>query len=504
MLAFLTLVSRLSGLLLAAMWLIGKLMKPDPIGKVVGRVAWVMPTLVFVALLMPNIWFTFALLLVLLPVVARDKADAAALYVVALVALPTLSVFLQAGSTGLLAIDNYKILSLGLLIAALIKPGPRGRISWMGAVPVLLMVVLDSIALGRGQNATSMLREVSQSLLHWLLPFVAISLAVSRMEDVRRVVIAFIASAGALCVVAAYQAKTFWPIYESIVSHYGIELTISQGSKIRGGLMRAGASFEESTSFAWYLAIVLMLTIQSREQFRSRVHFFAVLALIGLGLLLTQARGPWLGAAIGLVLLDVYNRRFARAAIKVLAAGACYIAAIGFADRFGMFSDVLSRTGSAQTTIDYRAQLLTRGLHEIRANPILGYDLATVQAHLADLRQGEGIIDFVNTYVYYGLLTGVPGAALFGLTFLWAGWAASRQPRERGRAVNRTAPVLFALSGMTLVTAATSGFSGNMTTFFAILIALGVARPGRAGIRRAVASQPLVARSASPAPMAVG
>lgn len=472
-----TLLVRLSGLLIAGMWAVATLVRRDPIWSVIPRVAWVMPTLFVVALVIPNVWVFFALLLFFLPVVVRTKADAAALYVVALVALPPISIFAKLGTIGLLSVDNYRVLSLGLLMAALLKPGPRGKISWVAGMPVLILFVLDSIALGRGQNATSIGREVLSAFFHWVLPFMAVSLAVTRLEDVKRVALAFIASAASLCVVAAYQAKVHWPMYELLIPHFGLDVTISQGSKLRGGLMRAGGSFAESTSFGWYLAIALFLTIQSRERFASRTRFYAFIALIGLGLLLTQARGPWLGVAIGLVLLDCYHGRLSRAALKAGAAAMAYIVAVRVASSLGMFSEVVGGHGGAQATVDYRSQLLDRGLAEIRANPLWGYDQQTIQLRLADLRQGEGIIDFVNAYIFYGLSTGIVGACAFAIGFMWSAWVAARQRRNRGDATNIAAAALFATSGMTFVTAATSGFGGSAGTFFVILIALGAARP---------------------------
>lgn len=490
-----TLLVRLSGLLIAGMWGVATLVRRDPIWSVIPRVAWVMPTLFVVAILIPNVWLFFALLLLFLPVFARTKADAAAFYVVALVALPPITVYPKLVSIGLFPVDNYRVLSLGLLIAALLKPGPRGKISWVGSVPVLILFVLDSIAFGRGQNATSIMREIVSAFFHWVLPFMAVSLAVTRLEDVKRVVLAFIAAAGSLCVVAVYQAKVHWPMYEVLIPHFGLDLTISQGSKLRGGLMRASASFGESTSFGWYLAIALFLTIQSRERFVNRMRFYAFIALIGLGLLFTQARGPWLGVAIGLVLLDCFHGRLSRAALKAGAAAATYFIAVSVANSLGMFSEVLGGRGGAKATIDYRTQLLDRGLTEIRASPFWGYDQQTIQLHLADLRQGEGIIDFVNAYIFYGLSTGIIGVCAFAFGFMWSAWAAVRDRRNRGDASNIAAAAMFATSGMTLVTAGTSGFGGMAGTFFIILLALGAARPrlaaGRPLPRPAVVTEPV-------------
>ena len=68
---------------------------------------------------------------------------------------------------------------------------------------------------------------------------------------------------------------------------------------------------------------------------------------------------------------------------------------------------------SVDGSVDYRAQLWQRGLEEFRERPLLGDSYRDVVARMPDLIQGEGMVDFVNSYLYFALLVGLLGLVMF-------------------------------------------------------------------------------------------
>ncbi len=68
------------------------------------------------------------------------------------------------------------------------------------------------------------------------------------------------------------------------------------------------------------------------------------------------------------------------------------------------------------SNIDYRGRLWTRGWEIVRDNPLFGDQYAL--ARMQDLRQGQGIVDFVNGYLAELLATGFVGLTLFLLVVL--------------------------------------------------------------------------------------
>ena len=64
-----------------------------------------------------------------------------------------------------------------------------------------------------------------------------------------------------------------------------------------------------------------------------------------------------------------------------------------------------------RASVDYRQQLAERSWELIQSHPFLGDPL--VKTKMEDLRQGEGIIDFVNTYAEVTLFYGSIGLVVF-------------------------------------------------------------------------------------------
>ncbi len=139
------------------------------------------------------------------------------------------------------------------------------------------------------------------------------------------------------------------------------------------------------------------------------------------GLFAAFSRGPWLGA------VTIYFTFFAAGprAVSRLAKGT--LVALGVAllimvsplgDRI---LDVLPVMGNtADANIVYRHRLADRGWEIVLAHPFFGDQFPWPE--MEDLRQGEGIIDIVNTYLGVALNYGLVGLFCF-LSFILLGMA---------------------------------------------------------------------------------
>src|SRR6185295_4927185 len=158
-------------------------------------------------------------------------------------------------------------------------------------------------------------------------------------------------------------------------------------------------------------------------------------AWLWLGMLAAYSRVPWLVAAIAF---------FAFVALQP--AGVVRFVKYGFLAVVGAGGVLLSPWGSRVIeslpfvggtldieTVDYRKRLAEVSWQLIQQNPLLGNPFVLTQ--MEELRQGQGIIDLVNSYASIALLYGLPGLALFVGVFLGALWAAGRM-LQRWRAVD--------------------------------------------------------------------
>lgn len=443
------------------------------------RAIWVMPGLLAVALITPFLPLFLFMLVLLLPVISRTRGEAAGLFIIASAGLPDLPFTLTAGGATLFTIGNFHALGFSLLAASYICRG-GGRVRWgWRDLPMAIFVVLNIIAVVRGLNPTSVLRETIVVLMTFVVPYVALRRSVTNIADARFMMMAICFAAGVQSILAVYEMRAMWPVYNSLPEHFGIPENFSRALKIRGGLMRTHGAFPESTSFGWFLAIAFTLTIAVRRNFASRGYWAIALGIIALGLFASGARVGWLALGIGFVAIDYFRRRYG-VMMRSLA-----IAAVGYAGLYvvaittGLFGGIVGLTDDGGGTLEYRKLLFSRGMEEFYRYPLTGRSSTDVQFALSDLRQGEGIVDFVNSYIYYALTTGIFGVIAFLAMFLIALRAALsarvRPPLPDDAPAMQLAAAAFAVSAFSLVTAFTSGFGGSISLFYFALLA-GVAQ----------------------------
>ncbi|MGH7106289.1 MAG: O-antigen ligase family protein, partial [Acetobacteraceae bacterium] len=134
---------------------------------------------------------------------------------------------------------------------------------------------------------------------------------------------------------------------------------------------------------------------------------------LALGLLFAYSRGPWAGAVMILLTYVFLSRTGKSGLLKMLIVSAV-VGAIVLASPLGTrIVSVLPYVGKAQSlnNVDYRERLAERSMQIIQAHPLFGDQNA--YSKMEDLRQGEGIIDFVDTYAYVAVFYGLAGLFCF-------------------------------------------------------------------------------------------
>jgi len=421
-----------------------------------------------------NVWVAYLALMLALPVMAKSRGEAAALYCILTVSLPLLYIKLTAGSLYLFTISKYSFCSLGLMIAYFTKaPGQPLRLARFD-VPVLLIVVLE-FAHARDEGLTSTLRGYEPILIEILLPYFFLSRSMATEQDVRRFTLTFALTGFVMAVVAIVEVRMHWLIYAQIDGMLGVHRAVNIYGKLRAGMIRAPASFADSTSLGTYLAMATMAVLTLRNSFASSVKWYLALAVIVLGILAANTRGAIVAVGIGIIAQDFYNRRYGALAAKAGAAGCVYLFAHVAAQFSPFFAALLGKSADTQDTADYRIQLLHRGLEEIHKHPMLGTNLATAMNNLEDLRQGEGIIDLVNGYISYGLTLGylgILGLVMVFVSLTLAMLGARRKLRANPEMV-RIGAFIFSVALFSIVNSFFTSFGGSGSTPFYEICALG-------------------------------
>jgi len=418
------------------------------------------------------IWIPFAALMLCIPLLAKNRGDAAALFVVAALSLPDLYFKFQVGSFYVAAIDKYMFASFGLLIASVRfrREAIAGR---RFDIPFLIVLVLE-LTQARDPQFTTQLRLMAPVLLTIALPYFLISRSLNSAEELRRFLLAIALTGFVMAIVATAEARLHTLFYQQITSNLPVSAS-NLYQKMRGGVVRAPTSFPESTSLANYLAAAGIAIIALRSSFASKTKRSIAFAVLLVGLVAPNSRGAFIGIALGLLAFDFYRNRWGPFFTKVGVAVGVYVVALMAAPFSPYIAEMVGKGADSHGSTQYRVQFMTRGLEEIRKHPYLGTTMKQALDNLEDLRTGEHIIDLVNGYITYGLTLGYTG--IIGLVLVFATLSGSMLAIRRKLAVNAMvsdiAAFSFSVSCFMSVVAFFTTFGGEKSSFFFWSAAIG-------------------------------
>ena len=369
-----------------------------------------------IAWALPDIRLLHAVMCMWVPLVAGRFNLVVPVYLFSLLLLPGLDTTASMGSLKLFDFGVHDGLAVGASVAVFLnRAKARPRPQWdLAALAVILLI---GVAISRETSVSNFLRTSVNVVLDLGLPYYILSRGVRSIDDLRTAILWLGCGAVTLSALLIYEAWKSWPVYNELYSNYGLSTLLLV--KSRGGFMRSGGPFVESTSAAMVLAICILALWLSRDYFRSSRHHLLLFAIALVGLSAPQSRGAWVGLCLALGCADVCRARYVQLAGKTMLIGVTGAILLSAAQLSPHLSETMGLSGDSSETSDYRRLLFDRGLQEFWHRPILGYASPEIHNRLHDLRQGEGIIDFVNTYIWIMLLSGVVGLTIFAGAFMF-------------------------------------------------------------------------------------
>ncbi len=254
----------------------------------------------------------------------------------------------------------------------------------------------------------------------------------------------FCLACAVMALIAMFENMRHWLLYVEVAGNWGVQLNsftwLTRGSELRGQ-----ASAGHSLSLGYLLAVGFGFWLYLKSHVKSRIGRIGGTLLLWGGSFAAFSRGGWLGA------VTTYFTFFAAGprAISRVVKGALLALSVGLlimvspiGDRILDVLPVMGKT--ADFNIIYRQRLAARGWEIVLAHPFFGDQFPW--AEMEDLRQGEGIIDIVNTYLGVALNYGLVGLFCF-LSFILLGMTAVY---SRTRALAHSDPDL-ALFGTSLI-----------------------------------------------------
>lgn len=432
-------------------------------------------TLPACAFLMPKLILLHGVMLLLVPLLARGSAGRVApIYVMALMLLPAMPAYVATGGLFGWQHDLHNTLGIGALFALLTSTGrARGRLAH--DLPFLCLFILFLWVGARNTTFTNYLRELGQITLAYCIPYFVVSRSVRSQEDIRLIMLGLIWGAIVISAILLLEVSRSWPLYRWLVVHYGFELSAAESIKMRAGMLRASGPFLESTSAAFYLVFCFVAAVLSRDKFKSQLHYLLCVGFLLAGLFAPQSRGAWLGVFMGFLLIELFRKRYAKLGRNVALLAAALVLFAGAAAVNERISRLAGLSGAVES-VDYREKLWERGKDEVWKHPLAGRPQSELRSTMRDLVQGEHIVDFVNTYLFFALVAGLPGGLVFAGSLAGAAYSVVRVRKRLGP----TPALTFVFLGLMLPLAmlAFTSFGGRsaMVTFAIMGIAAALQR----------------------------
>lgn len=379
------------------------------------------------AFLSPNFWLFTLVAYPLLLWAGRKDPNPVALYLLLLHVIPPIPIGIPiVGIHALFEMDNYRLLSFSVLIPTALRlrrtTSASGR-SKLDIMDMLLLgwgVVLVVQFIPPDLPGHVVLQDSFTNLLRraflFFVDVYVLYFVVSRSCLDRRAILdalsAFCLSCAIMSSVAIFEFARNWLIYADVATRWSGDPAFAFYLH-RGDSLRAQATAGHSLVLGYLIAIAFGFWLYLKSYVSSGRSRFAMSILFWLGLLATYSRGPWIGAIAIYLIFVAFGPRALPGLLRSVVMAALVVGAIFLSPLGDRIISVMPFMGGAVDigSITYRQRLAEKSWELIQQSPLFGDQLAYLK--MEDLRQGQGIIDLVNSYAEVALFHGFVGLALF-------------------------------------------------------------------------------------------
>jgi len=381
------------------------------------RNAWISLTLI--AFISHSFWiYSIIAIAIIFIAKARDKNPLALFFILLFAIPPAQSQIPGFGLINyLVELDHIRLLSLTILLPAFFALRQNSETEYFGKLwpdrfllAYCFVVILVNL---RDTTFTDTLRQTFYIAIDVFLPYFVASRGIKNITIMKDSLMAFLIATLLLAIIGAFEFSRGWLLYRGLIN--AMEFKWSYGGYLgRTGSVRASATTGQAIALGYVMAIGLGIFFYLHRSIENRFKRSMIAILLGIGLLAPLSRGPWVGfAAISLVFIITGKSAVRRLATIGLA---CIVALplIAFIPGGEKILNLLPFTGSVESeNITYREQLINNSLIVIERNPWFGSIDFLKTPEMQALRQGQGIVDIVNSYIGIALQYGLVGLSLF-------------------------------------------------------------------------------------------
>ena len=284
------------------------------------------------------------------------------------------------------------------------------------AAYLVLTVILDLL---RGPSVTDTLRQVFYIFVDIFLPYFVISRSLKNMQVFRDAILSLVLAMIVIALIAAVEFYKHWLLYVPLIR--ALDLQGMGGYLGRDGMLRAVGPAGQAIALGYLMTVGLGLYLFVQRYIQHNLIRRSGIVLLIIGLIVSLSSGPWVGAAVLLLVFIATGRNLARRLMSLSLAAMLALPLLAVIPGGERMINLLPFVGTTETgNVDYRADLFTNSMIVIQRNPWFGSNDSLKTPEMEAMRQGEGIIDIVNSYLSVALETGFVGLGLFVGFFVMA------------------------------------------------------------------------------------
>lgn len=376
--------------------------------------------LTLVAFLAKNFWLYALIAVVLLIRANRKEPNPTALYFFILFVLPASTMLIPGmGSFNyFFEISHPRMLALIILLPAFFSLRRQsdnlrfGRAGTDIAFAAYLMVTSIIYWSDEKHTLTSCLRQGFYVFIDVFLPYYIFSRSLKNMQLFRDTILSLMLAIMVVALCAVFEFAKHWLLYASLTDV--LKLTGSTNYLPRDDMLRAVVTTGQAIALGYLMAVGIgfYFFIQHSIQ-QTIIRLLGMVLLVG-GLIAPLSRGPWIGAVVLLIVFIGTGRNAARRLMSLGIAAMLVFFVVSILPGGERAINLLPFVGSTEKeNIDYRDKLITNSMIVIQRNPWFGSTTFMDTPEMEEMRQGQGIIDIVNTYIGTALNFGFVGLGLF-------------------------------------------------------------------------------------------
>ena len=344
---------------------------------------------------------------------------------------------------------------------------------------LLLIYVFLLIALElRDTTLTDAMRKTFYILTDIFLPYYVASRSIKDLSQMKTVLSAFVTSAIVFSLIAVFESVKHWILYNALGDALGTGDSMSNYLG-RSGEIRALATLSHPIVLGYFMTIALGFYLFLSNSIQNTTVKRMGFLLIILGLLAPLSRGPWVGAAV-LVVVYILQGSMAIKKLSYL----FLVSILSFSVLTALpggekYINLIPFVGETEKgNIIYREQLFENSMLVIQKNPLFGSSNYLETPEMLEMIQGGGIIDIVNTYLGVTLEAGYVGVTLFIGIFVTVIWGVRKNMKlikDQKNQLHILGRCLVAVLFAIMITIATTSSIATVPIIYWSVLGLGVA-----------------------------